>query len=31
VNADEVKAYDCIKGIPEEIEKTINLYKKLEN
>jgi len=31
VNSDEVKNYDCIKGIPEEIQKTIEIYKKLEN
>ncbi len=31
VNTDEVKNYDCIKGIPDEIEKTISLFKKLEN
>lgn len=26
VNQDEVKHYDCIQGIPEEIEKTIQLF-----
>ncbi|MDD5342015.1 MAG: NUDIX domain-containing protein [Patescibacteria group bacterium] len=26
VNAEEVKKYECIKGIPEEIEKTIKLF-----
>lgn len=31
VDSDEVKNYDCIKGIPEEIQKTIEIYKKLEN
>lgn len=28
VNADEVKKYECIKGIPEEIERTITLFQK---
>jgi NADH pyrophosphatase NudC (nudix superfamily) len=27
VNADEVKKYDCIKGISDEIAKTIELFK----
>lgn len=27
VNKDEIKNYDCIKGIPEEIIKTIDLFK----
>jgi 8-oxo-dGTP pyrophosphatase MutT (NUDIX family) len=28
VNADEVKKYDCILGIPEEVERTIGLFAK---
>jgi 8-oxo-dGTP pyrophosphatase MutT (NUDIX family) len=28
VNAQEVKKYDCIKGVPEEVEKTIELFSK---
>lgn len=28
VNAEEVKKYDCILGIPEEVEKTIKIFKK---
>ena len=28
VNATEIKNYDCILGIPQEIEQTINLFKK---
>ncbi|PIO08435.1 hypothetical protein COU59_01460 [Candidatus Pacearchaeota archaeon CG10_big_fil_rev_8_21_14_0_10_34_12] len=28
VNVEEVKNYDCIKGIPEEIEKTIEIFSK---
>lgn len=28
VNAEEVKKYDCILGIPEEIEKTVRIFKK---
>lgn len=28
VNAEEVRNYPCIKGIPEEVEKTIGLFSK---
>ena len=31
VNEEEVKNYDCIKGIPEEIKKTIEIFGRLEN
>lgn len=31
VNTDEIKNYDCIKGIDKEIEKTIEIFTKLEN
>jgi hypothetical protein len=31
VNEEEVKNFDCIKGIPEEIGQTIDIYQKLEN
>ncbi|HYD02969.1 MAG TPA: NUDIX hydrolase [Alphaproteobacteria bacterium] len=28
VNSEEIKEYSCIKGVPEEIEKTIELFRK---
>ncbi|MEK7067952.1 MAG: hypothetical protein AAB956_03065, partial [Patescibacteria group bacterium] len=28
VNAKEALKYDCIRGVPQEIKKTINLFKK---
>jgi len=31
VNENEVKNFDCINGIPEEISQTIEIYRKLEN
>lgn len=31
VDENEVKNFDCIKGIPEEITQTIEIYNKLEN
>lgn len=31
VDANEIKEYDCIKGIDEEVKKTIEIFSKLEN